>query len=97
MKFFKIKKATNESEEPEIIHVPEENIIIEPADESKKCKHCGSELIGKEKFLCLGCSKDLKVKGKKALATVGSVASVAGGIVLAIVTKGKIAPGPSRK
>ena len=92
MKFFKIKKATNESEAPEIIHVPEENIVVESEDKSKKCKHCGSELIGKEKFLCLGCSKDLKAKGKKALATAGSVVGVVGGIVLTIVTKGKIAP-----
>lgn len=82
MKFFNIKKATNKSEEPEIIYVPEENIIVESVDKSKKCKHCGKELIGKEKLFCRSCSIDLKAKGKKALATVGSVVVVGVPLVL---------------
>jgi len=86
MKFIKIKKPINEPEEPEIIYVSEEKIIVEPADTSKKCKRCKKDLIGKEKLFCRSCSMDLKANGKKVLAGVGTLA----GVVIAVATGSKI-------
>jgi len=50
-----------------------------------KCKRCKRELVGKEKYLCRSCSMEFKDKGKKVLATVGSIA----GIVITVAAGGK--------